>query len=262
MLVLKSEEKVILSKFLKNEIIDEVEKVAFSKFVNSSKGKLFISNLKHRVNNEIFDTLKQKRALDKIAKMEQSGKDWKGIRSSITPKPPITPGVLSNDAKALFGKMGRKITPEQAAFLDDASNKIYKGVQKLSQPELLKLTDDLNDLGIKIQTVINKLNSSKNLASQQKSQMLQKGLDDFMKSLGIITKSGGQVSVWELAKLSAKAVGILAIIGALNWFRKTQLGQVIQSNLPNPFSTETTTPESTQPETAPETTPTKEKLVW
>jgi hypothetical protein len=77
MTVLKSEEQLILGKFLKNEIVDEVEKVAFSKFVNSSKGKLFISNLKYRVNNEIFDTLKQKTALSKIAKMEQSAKEWK-----------------------------------------------------------------------------------------------------------------------------------------------------------------------------------------
>jgi hypothetical protein len=187
--------------------------------------------------------------------------------AKTTPKPNITnpsvnPGVLSDEAQGLFGKMGRKITPEQAAFLDDASKKIYGGIQKLSPQELLKLTDDLENLGIQIQSVITKLNNSKNLVSQQKAKILQKGLDDFMTSLSIITKSGGKINVWELAKLSAKAVGILAIIGALNWFRKTQLGQVIQSNLPNPFSTETTTPEVTQPETAPETTPTKEKLVW
>ena len=150
--------------------------------------------------------------------------------------------------------MCKKITPQQAAFLDDASTKIYNGIQKLSPQELLKLTDDLDDLGIKIQSVINKLNNSKNVASQQKAKMLQTGLDDFIKSLGIITKAGGKVSVWGLAKLSAKVVGILAIIGALNWLRKTQLGQVIQSNLPNPFSSETITPENgTTPDN--ETTP-------
>ena len=245
MSVLKSEEKILISKFLKNEIIDEVEKAAFSKFANSAKGKLFISNLKNRVNNEIFDTLKQKTALSKIAKMEQSAKDWKAVKSSVKPpvKPPVELGTISDEAKALFGSINKKITPEQAALLDNASKKIYNGVQKLNQKELLVLTDELRSVGVSIQKAIDKLNSSKILAQQQKAKLAQQSWDNLQKQIKVVTDNVMKFPLWKSIKSIIKiTLGVFALailLGVGYAIKNTKLGEWIGgliSNVPNPLS--------------------------
>ena len=245
MKVLKSEEKVILGKFLKNEIIDEVEKAAFSKFANSGKGKLFISNLKNRVNNEIFDTLKQKRALKNIEKMEQSAKDWKAVKSSVKPpiQPPVELGTISDEAKALFGNINKKITPEQAALLDNASKKIYNGVQKLNQKELLVLTDELRSVGVSIQKAIDKLNSSKILAQQQKAKLAQQSWNNLQKQIKTVTDNIMKFPLWKSIKSIIKiTLGVFALailLGVGYAIKNTQVGVWIGdliSNVPNPLS--------------------------
>jgi hypothetical protein len=70
----------IIIKISKEEKITKEEKIQFSKFINSEEGKLYILNLKKRVEKEIFDTLKQKTALSKIAKLEQKALDWKQLK--------------------------------------------------------------------------------------------------------------------------------------------------------------------------------------
>ena len=69
----------IINKICKKEKITNEEKIQFSKFINSAEGKLYISNLKKRVEKEIFDTLKQKRALRNISNMEQKALEWKQL---------------------------------------------------------------------------------------------------------------------------------------------------------------------------------------
>ena len=245
MSVLKSEEKILISKFLKNEIIDEVEKAAFSKFANSAKGKLFISNLKNRVNNEIFDTLKQKTALSKIAKMEQSAKDWKAVKSSVKPpvKPPVELGTISDEAKALFGSINKKITPEQAALLDNASKKIYNGVQKLNQKELLVLTDELRSVGVSIQKAIDKLNSSKILAQQQKAKLAQQSWDNLQKQIKVLTDNVMKFPLWKsiksIIKISLGVFALAIILGVAFTFKNTKIGVYLGdliSNIPNVLS--------------------------
>lgn len=245
MSVLKSEEKILISKFLKNEIIDEVEKAAFSKFANSAKGKLFISNLKNRVNNEILDTLKQKRALKNIEKMEQSAKDWKAVKSSVKPpvKPPVELGTISDEAKALFGNINKKITPEQAALLDNASKKIYNGVQKLNQKELLVLTDELRSVGVSIQKAIDKLNSSKILAQQQKAKLAQQSWDNLQKQIKTVTDNIMKFPLWKsiksIIKISLGVFALAVILGVAFTFKNTKIGVYLGdliSNIPNVLS--------------------------
>jgi hypothetical protein len=245
MSVLKSEEKILISKFLKNEIIDEVEKAAFSKFANSAKGKLFISNLKNRVNNEIFDTLKQKRALKNIEKMEQSANDWKAVKSSVKPpvKPPVELGTISDEAKALFGNINKKITPEQAALLDNASKKIYNGVQKLNQKELLVLTDELRSVGVSIQKAIDKLNSSKILAQQQKAKLAQQSWDNLQKQIKVVTDNVMKFPLWKsiksIIKISLGVFALAIILGVAFTFKNTKIGVYLGdliSNIPNVLS--------------------------
>ena len=246
MTVLKSEQKLIISKFLKNEIIDEVEKVAFSKFVNSSKGKLFISNLKNRVNNEIFDTLKQKTALDKIAKMEQSAKDWKAVKSSV--KPAVNDLIdIKPEIASFFGNTGRKITAEQSQFLDDTMNKVQRGIHKLSPTEFMKLENELKQMGVSLQNTVTKLNNSKDIIQKQKAKRYQDMLNKFTSSLNATTTAVGSVKIGLMVKTVLYGILLYALTGIFFKLKGTSIWQWISSSVPNPFSPANPTNGNTTP---------------
>lgn len=64
-------------KIIHGEKIEAEEKTQFVKFINSDEGKKWLSNLKHRVNTEIKDELKRRRALSNLSEIETTALEWK-----------------------------------------------------------------------------------------------------------------------------------------------------------------------------------------
>ena len=166
-----------------------------------------------------------------------------------TPKPipTLTFKDLSLEAKSLFTKTGKKLTSDEVSFLDDASEKIYNGVQKLDKKEVLILTNQLENLGQNIENAIAKLNKSNDVISRQKAKVLQQAWDKYSKQLKIIVDGIGKIplkkTLFSLAKVIIGVVAILTLTGLFFKFKNNDIGKWLSgviSDIPNPFSTETT----------------------
>lgn len=162
-------------------------------------------------------------------------------------KPTLTFKDLSVEAQSLFTKTGRKLTSDEVSFLNDASEKIYNGVQKLDQKKVLILTNQLENLGQNIENAIAKLNKSNDVISRQKAKVLQQVWDKYTKQLKIIVEGIGKIPLKQtLFSLSKVTIGVLAILisaGVFFTLKNTPFGKTVSgwiSNIPNPFSTETT----------------------
>jgi hypothetical protein len=170
-----------------------------------------------------------------------------------TPKKPVTPKTqtltldldfrtsISSDAKALFGKIGRKIDADELLIIENSADKIYKGVQKLSDKELTIMTNELASLKVNIQDAITKLNLSKNIKSQEKAKILQNKLNSIQKSWKSVTDNLDKVPLGKSLKVLTKYTIALVVLASLvglgftlkNTWVGRQLGALI-SNIPAP----------------------------
>jgi len=170
---------------------------------------------------------------------------------TLKPIPTLTFKDLSLEAQSLFTKTGKKLTSDEVSFLNDASEKIYNGVQKLDKKKVLILTNQLENLGQNIENAIAKLNKSNDVISRQKAKVLQQAWDKYSKQLKIIVDGIGKIplkkTLFSLSKVTIGVVAILTLTGLFFKLKNTPFGKTISdwiSTIPNPFSTETT-PEKT-----------------
>lgn len=148
---------------------------------------------------------------------------------------------LSSDAKALFGKIGRKIDADELILLENAADKIYKGVQKLSDKELLILTQELNSFKINIQNAINNLSNAKDIKSQQKAKILQDKLNSIQKNWNSVVNNLDKVplskSLKVLVKYSLGLIVLGTLLGTAFYAKDTWLGRqvgALWSKIPTP----------------------------
>jgi hypothetical protein len=167
---------------------------------------------------------------------------------TLKPIPTLTFKDLSLEAQSLFTKTGKKLTSDEVSFLNDASEKIYNGVQKLDKKKVLILTNQLENLGQNIENAIAKLNKSNDVISRQKAKVLQQAWDKYSKQLKIIVDGIGKIplkkTLFSLSKVTIGVVAILTLTGLFFKLKNTPPGKTVSdwiSTIPNPFSTETTT---------------------
>jgi hypothetical protein len=165
--------------------------------------------------------------------------------------PTLTFKNLSLEAQSLFTKTGKKLTSDEVSFLNDASEKIYNGVQKLDKKDVLILTNQLENLGQNIENAITKLNKSNDIINRQKAQVLQQAWDKYSKQLKIIVDGIGKFplmkTLFSLSKVTLGVVAILTLTGLYFTLKNTPFGKWISgiiSNIPNSFSS-TSEPENT-----------------
>jgi hypothetical protein len=174
----------------------------------------------------------------------------KTTKKPVTPKPKTqTPPTLtldfrtsiSNDAKALFGKIRRKIDADELLFIENAADKIYQGVQKLSDKELLILTEDLKNLKVNIQTAITKLGNTKDVKNKQKAKILQDNLNSMQKTWNSVVSTFDKIPIGKSLKVLVKyTVGLItlaSLVGLGFYMKDTWVGRALGgliSNIPAP----------------------------
>jgi hypothetical protein len=244
--VIKDAEKDLFKQFIKGTLTD-ADKKTFNTFIKGTEGRNFIKNLESEINNVTDDAIKYR--LQAWLRSNQR-------KLGITPKPTtqIPPkgtttnnltntfntGSIAKETEALFGNI--KYTPEQIQFLDKAATKIYDGVHKLNEKEILILTDELKKFGIQIQTAINKYNQAKDIKTIEKSKKLQSMLNTVTNYINIIVKTSDKVPLYKTIKTFVKvSLGLLTIAyltGLAFKFSNTKVGAYVKdtiSNIPSPF---------------------------
>lgn len=139
--------KSLISKYITNKkglaklINDGLDDASFSVMKKKlSQDKAFGDNLitqleaaKNKLAKTDTNRVLLEARIDEIKDLQKTIPTKPVTPKPVTPKPTLTFKDLSVEAQSLFTKTGRKLTSDEVSFLNDASEKIYNGIQKLDQ---------------------------------------------------------------------------------------------------------------------------------
>jgi len=233
----REDERLVLKFFerdLSKQITTDADKLAFSEFVKSVEGKDFIRNLESEIA-KIPDPNTKKMAKSQLNRMKNSANSWENIGGGIggNSGQQFSTVLLNNEATALFGKLGKRLTDEQAKFLNDAAKTIENGVQKLTPIKITQLENELRQLGVSLQSSINQLKKSKDLKSKLKGDALDSYVKSITENLERTTTLVGKVPIFKLMNIAWKMLLAVVALNAYNIVSRLPYIKSIAPQLPN-----------------------------
>jgi len=250
----------LLKDFAEDLVKNSQSKKKLGDFLKSSEGQRTIREIESEIS-QLPDGIRKSMAKRNLGKLKSAEKNWGSRVSGGGNRGGNTGGntggssvkILSDEAEALFGRVGRNLTSQERDFIESVSEKIYKNSKTLTDAEILKL----ENLGLDVKRAIDKLKNAKD----SRLRMRGNTLDNFIKNLKLGAETGSKIPVYKIGKTVVNLIGVMIILKMYNKISTITIAGEHLPQLPSPigpgesiFADGSSTPTQT-PNQTPETTP-------